>query len=67
VYASVTLAGGHLFVTAESGTTVVLEPGRTYRELARNELPSPLRSSPVFAGDRLYLRAGSSMFCIGAP
>ena len=37
-YPSVTLAGDNVFVSAESGTTVILELGRTYKEAARNEI-----------------------------
>lgn len=61
-YASVTLAGGKLFIGAENGTTVVLEPGRSYQEIARNKVEG-FRSSPVFAGDRMYLRAFDFLYC----
>ena len=61
-YASVTLAGGKLFIGAENGTTVVLEPGRTYQEIVRNKVEG-FRSSPVFAGDRMYLRAFDYLYC----
>ena len=41
------LAGKYLFVSSENGTTLVLEPGRQYKELARNKL-KPFRATPVF-------------------
>lgn len=65
-YPSITLAGDKLFVGSESGTTVVLALGRTYRELARNEVEG-YRSSPVFAGERMYLRGFKYLYCFGSP
>ena len=61
-YPSITLAGDKLFVSAESGATAVLQPGRTYRELARNKVEG-FRSSPVFNGARMYLRAFDYLYC----
>ena len=63
-YPSVTVAGDKLFVGSESGTTAVLALGRTYRELARNSVEG-YRSSPVFAGERMYLRAFEYLYCFG--
>ena len=61
-YASITLAGDKLFIGAENGTTVVLRPGRTYKEIARNKVEG-FRSSPVFEGERMYLRAFDYLYC----
>jgi outer membrane protein assembly factor BamB len=62
-YASVTLAGDKLFVGAENGTTVVLALGRQYREIARNKVEG-FRSSPVFVGGLMYLRAFDYLYCL---
>lgn len=64
-YPSISLAGDKLYVSAESGTTVVLEPGREYREIARSSIGG-FRSSPVFAGDRMYVRAFDALYCFGS-
>ncbi len=64
VYSSVTLGGDHIFIGCEEGTTLVLKPGRTYSEVARNNL-EPFRSTPVFSGDRMYLRGLRHLYCIG--
>ncbi len=63
-YASVTLAGGLLFVSSDNDTTVVVKPGRTYQEVARNKLEQ-FRASPVFIGDRLYIRGLKNLLCLG--
>lgn len=66
VYPSVTLGGSHIYIANESGTTVVLEPGRHYREVYRNELERH-RSSPVFIGQRMYIRGMNHLYCIEKP
>ncbi len=63
-YPSITLAGDRLYVSSDNGTTLVLEPGREYKELARNAL-EPFRSSLVFEGKRMYVRTTKGLWCIG--
>jgi outer membrane protein assembly factor BamB len=63
-YPSVTLAGKYLVIGSEGGTTLVLEPGREPRLIATNRLPR-YRSSPVFAGQRMYLRTLEGVLCAG--
>jgi outer membrane protein assembly factor BamB len=64
VFPSVTLAGRHLFVSNSNGTTLVLEPGREYKDLSKNTLEA-FRSSPVFLGQRMYIRGLQNLYCIG--
>jgi outer membrane protein assembly factor BamB len=63
-YPSITLAGNRLYVSSDNGTTLVLEPGREYKELARNTLET-FRSSLVFEGKRMYVRTTKGLWCIG--
>lgn len=63
-YPSITLAGNRLFVSSDNGTTIVLEPGQEYKELARNSLET-FRSSLVFEGKRMYVRTTKGLWCIG--
>jgi outer membrane protein assembly factor BamB len=63
-YPSITLAGNRLFVSSDNGTTIVLQPGRQYEELARNSLET-FRSSLVFEGKRMYVRTTKGLWCIG--
>lgn len=63
-YSSVVLAGPNLYVSNLKGETVVLAPGREFKELARNRL-EPFASNLVFAGKRLYVRSQRHLFCIG--
>jgi outer membrane protein assembly factor BamB len=60
------LADGKLYITGENGTTVVLAAGPEYNELARNELDgSWTMSSIAVAGNQLFIRTGTHLYCIG--
>jgi outer membrane protein assembly factor BamB len=64
-YPSISVAGDKIFLSTENGATVVLEPGREYTEVARSSLEG-FRSSPVFAGKRMYVRAFDHLYCIAS-
>lgn len=79
VAASPTLIGQHIFLCDNQGTTVVIEPGREYKEVARNRietvldrhLPLPAQETLVYAppitdGHNIYLRGERYLYCIGA-
>ncbi len=63
-YPSISLAGDRLYVSSDDGTSIVLQPGREYKELARNKLET-FRSSLAFEGKRVYIRTAKNLFCIG--
>jgi hypothetical protein len=78
VAASLTLVGKHILALDNQGTTVVFEPGRTYKEIARNRIATELQrwwpvpaqetlshAPPVADGGRLYLRGERYLYCIG--
>ena len=64
-YASITLAGKHLFLNSNQGETVVLAATRGAPLVSRNRLPAGTGSSPVFSGKDMFLRDGDKLFCIG--
>jgi hypothetical protein len=54
------------------GTTVVIAPGRQYKELAVNRIAEldgqnqiQNLASPFFEGPRLYYRTAGHLYCIG--
>jgi len=65
VYPSLSYAGGHVFIGFEEGVTLALKPGREYVEVARNELER-YRGTPLFLGDRIYLRGLEHLYCLGS-
>jgi outer membrane protein assembly factor BamB len=64
LYSSITEAGGKLYISDTRGTTIVIAPGREYREVARNKLEG-FGSSPVFSGRRMFVRTRQHLYCIG--
>jgi len=63
-FPSVAMAGRRLYASGADGITVVFEPGREFRQVARNTL-EPFRATPVFRGTRMYVRTLKHLYCIG--
>jgi outer membrane protein assembly factor BamB len=64
IYPSLSVAGNRIYMSSENGTTAVVQPGREFKELARNKLDT-FRSSIVFEGKRAYIRTAKHLYCIG--
>lgn len=62
--ASALAADGKLYFSSEEGTTIVLLPGREYRELARNQLFGRTLASLAVAGDSLLIRTDALLYCV---
>jgi len=72
-----TLGGKYIYIWDNQGTTVVIEPGRTFKQVARNRIEqlwysygSPVRnecmmSNPVFSGKQIFVRTEANIYCIG--
>ncbi len=63
-YPSMILLGDKICVSSDDGTSIIVEPGREYKELAVNKL-EPFRSCPVVAQNRMYIRTLKHLYCIG--
>jgi len=72
--ASPTLAGKYIYLMDNQGNTLVIEPGRQYKEVAQNvieELSKDGKSqeqnlaTPVFEGTRMYWRTPGYLYCVG--
>ena len=55
---------GRIYFTAEDGDVVVVGAGDKYDERARNHLGEMVLASPAAAGDRLYLRTLTKLYCL---
>ncbi|MCL2640521.1 MAG: PQQ-binding-like beta-propeller repeat protein, partial [Phycisphaerales bacterium] len=73
---SPSLAGGNIYLVGNFGTTLVLKPGRTYEQLAKNKIESVLErrwgikperfvAAPTFVGKNMFLRGERYLYCIG--
>lgn len=66
IYASLVLTRKHLFLANDIGQTLVLTPGRQYRQVSRNCIDKGSGATPVPDGKLLFLRGGQKLYCIGA-
>ncbi len=66
VWASPVGAAGRIYILGRKGTAVVLEHGREYKVLAKNQLDDAFDASPAIAGDEMYLRGSRFLYCIAA-
>jgi hypothetical protein len=73
---SPTLAGKYIYIWGNQGTCLVIEPGRTYKQVAKNRLEffsaawpphqEATTTEPVFEGAKMYYRGECTLYCIGA-
>jgi outer membrane protein assembly factor BamB len=64
--ASPVWAAGRLYACSEQGKTFVFRAGSAeYEEVAVNELPEGIMSSPAICGGRIYLRTEHTLYCLG--
>ena len=52
--AAPTLAGGRIYLTGSTGVTLVIKPGRTYEELARNRIQFLAHSGRALGNYRYF-------------
>jgi outer membrane protein assembly factor BamB len=77
IAASPTLAGGHVLISDNQGTTLAIKPGRTFDVVHRNHIgtvllrdhPLPAQETlayapPLVDGDRIYLRGERYLYCV---
>jgi outer membrane protein assembly factor BamB len=73
---SPTLAGKYIYLLGNNGAAVVMEPGRTFKQVAKNKIENVVSighwgerqerfvSNPVFEGNRLYIRGEGHLYAI---
>jgi len=63
-YASPIAAGGHVYLTGRSGTTVVIKDSDQLEVVARNSVGETVDATLAPAGDELFIRGENHLFCI---
>ena len=66
LYASPALVGPHILLGNDAGESLLLAPGREYKEVARNFLDKGSGASPVADGRMLLLRGGRKLYALAA-
>jgi outer membrane protein assembly factor BamB len=64
LYASPVNAAGRIYIVDRDGTTVVLTQGDEPKVLAVNALKTGIDGSPAVAGNQLFLRGQSHLYCL---
>lgn len=64
-FASVVVAGDHVYFSSENGTVSVIARSGEFRLLAENAVPEKLYASLTPAGDRVLLRGVENLYCFG--
>jgi outer membrane protein assembly factor BamB len=63
--ASPVLIEGNIFASNQAGKTFVFAAARTFELVSTNRLADGFMASPAVAGDALFLRTKSALYCIG--
>jgi outer membrane protein assembly factor BamB len=64
IYASPMAAGGHVYLTGRSGTTVVIEDADELNIVASNSVGETVDATPAPVDDELFIRGVDHLFCI---
>jgi outer membrane protein assembly factor BamB len=64
-FASPVAAGGNIYAVNDTGITYVFRAANSFELVAQNDIGESCVATPVFTGDRLYLRTVSALYCIG--
>jgi len=64
LYASPVAAGGSVYFVDREGTALVLKAGPALETVATNKLDAAIDASPAIAGDQLFLRGRTRLYCI---
>lgn len=63
-YASPVVAGGHVYLTGRSGTTVVIKDAEELEVVATNSVGEGVDATPAPVDDQLFIRGEKHLFCI---
>lgn len=63
--ASPVAADGKVYLVNENGEAFILEAGREFKVLHRNELGERTLASPAISNGQIFLRTDEHLFCIG--
>jgi outer membrane protein assembly factor BamB len=64
IYASPIAAGGHVYLTDRSGTTVVIKDSSQLQTVATNSVGEGIDATPAPVDNELFIRGEKHLFCI---
>ncbi len=60
--ASLLHADGRIYIPSRTGVTAVIEPGRSFKLIAKNELPGQIMASQAVANRAMFLRTDAALY-----
>lgn len=63
IYASPIAAGGHVYLTGRSGTTVVIEDADEFKIVSTNSVGETVDATPAPVDNELFIRGEKHLFC----
>jgi hypothetical protein len=60
------IAGNHLYLVNEEGSTFVVSLGEKIELIATNEIKDTIQCTPAVSGGKIFLRSDSNLYCIGS-
>ncbi len=63
--ASLISANGLAYFLSDKGIMTVVKPGKTYQQVAQNQLGEATNASPAVYDGKFYLRGDKHLYCIG--
>jgi outer membrane protein assembly factor BamB len=64
IYASPIAAAGRVYLTGRKGVTYVLKNSDSFEVVAINKLDDDIDCSMAIAGDEIYLKGKTHLYCI---
>jgi outer membrane protein assembly factor BamB len=64
VFSSPCLAGQRLYISDDSGQTIVLQTADDNGTISKNALPAGSGSTPTFTDKRMFTRGGECLYCV---
>ena len=58
------LVGDRIYVTNQSGDTLVLRAAPKFEVIASNPLGEPSNSTPAFSDGQVFLRTQAALYCV---
>jgi outer membrane protein assembly factor BamB len=65
IWGSTLVADGKVYLGTEDGDVIILQAGKTMKELKRVDMRSPVYASPVVANGTLYIQTPTHLYAFG--
>lgn len=62
--ASAVATGKHVYFASERGEITIVEAGKSFRKVSRNEMGEVVMATPAISGDRLLVRTTDAVYSL---